>query len=323
MEEGRRIRIGLLDFLWAGPANDYVSVIQSLSEHVLAAEQMGFHRYWLGEHHVHGYATGSILALLSWAASQSCKIRVGTGATLLAYHSPFVLAQEMCVLNALSGRVDLGVGRGRADLRSAHEALLDGRPWNAPALMEQGAYAAKLESLDRSLSETAAGLAGCGRPELWVCGSANAAEAAASIGARFCYTLFHPGKKDAALLQRYRDAFLPSADLSAPIAAVALCGTWAETDAEAEARVASHPYIVYHPSVVGGPDEAARRWDEAIDRYSPDDVMWLDIATQLTARRASWQRLIDHANRSGLAAGKLLGSHQDQTNKEVIACRTQ
>jgi len=302
------LRLGIIDFLWTAPDRDAATVIPQTVEDVLAAEAMGIHRYWIGEHHAPGYAAGSVQSLISWAAARSSRIRLGPGTALLAYHSPLRLVEELRTLNILSGRADLCVGRGRADRAAAHRDLLDGRAWDAPGLMPEADYSAKLDRLRDCLTDQMAVIpANVANPEFWICGSATAASAAARLGARFCYTLFHPGRKDPSVMDRYRDGFRPSPDLAAPVGAIGLCGSWADSDADAHAFAAAHPHIVYYPSIIGGPHAAAEQWDETVGRYGPDEVLWLDIAPSRAARLSSWARIMRHiASGSGHPACSVL-----------------
>ena len=307
------VRLGIIDFRWTTPERDAAALIPHTVEDVLAAEAMGVHRYWIGEHHAHGYAAGSVQSLIAWAAARSSRIRLGPGTALLAYHSPLRLVEELRTLNVLSGRTDLCVGRGRADRAAAHRELLDGRAWDAPGLMPEAEYSAKLDRLRDCLRDEVAVIpANVANPEFWICGSATAADAAARLGARFCYTLFHPGRKDPSVMARYRDGFRPSPELSAPVGAIGLCGVWAGTDADAQAFAAAHSHIVYYPSIVGGPHAAAEQWDETVSRYRPDEVLWLDIAPSRDARLSSWARIMQHIRSgSGAAASGVLKPRTD------------
>jgi luciferase family oxidoreductase group 1 len=293
------VRLGVIDFLWTAADRDAAAVISHTVEDVLAAEALGIHRYWIGEHHAQGYASGSVQSLISWAAARSSRIRLGPGTALLAYHSPLRLVEELRTLNILSGRADLCVGRGRADRAESHKELLDGRAWDAAGLMRQAEYTAKLDRLRDCLSDDIAVIpAHVSNPEFWICGSATAADAAARLGARFCYTLFHPGKKDPSVMDRYRDGFRPSRDLAAPVSAIGLCGSWADSNADAQAVAALHSHIVYYPSIIGGPHSAAEQWDASVSRYGPDEVVWLDIAPSRAARLSSWTRIMQHIQSS-------------------------
>ncbi|WP_043496815.1 MsnO8 family LLM class oxidoreductase [Georgenia sp. SUBG003] len=102
----------------------------STIERARLAEELGYHRFWVAEHHgVPGIAGGSPAVLAAAVAARTSRIRVGSGGVMLPNHAPIVVAEQFAVLESLHpGRIDLGVGRSlgfsapvRAELR-AHDA---------------------------------------------------------------------------------------------------------------------------------------------------------------------------------------------------------
>ncbi len=81
-----------------------------LASHV---EQLGYHRYWVAEHHnMPGIASSAPAVLIAHLAQATNKIRVGSGGVMLPNHSPLVVAEQFGMLEALHpGRIDLGIGR--------------------------------------------------------------------------------------------------------------------------------------------------------------------------------------------------------------------
>ncbi|MFF5896851.1 MsnO8 family LLM class oxidoreductase [Streptomyces argenteolus] len=77
------------------------------------AEALGYHRFWVSEHHsVPGVAGSAPTVLAAAVASATSSIRVGTGGVMLPNHQPFVVAEQFGVLASLfPGRVDMGLGR--------------------------------------------------------------------------------------------------------------------------------------------------------------------------------------------------------------------
>src|SRR5258708_3004426 len=78
-----------------------------------AADALGYHRYWLAEHHALAALADPCPEMLAVpTASQTSRIRVGTGGILLPYYSPLKVAEQFRMLEALyPGRIDLGLGR--------------------------------------------------------------------------------------------------------------------------------------------------------------------------------------------------------------------
>ncbi|MCX5416205.1 MsnO8 family LLM class oxidoreductase [Streptomyces sp. NBC_00059] len=77
------------------------------------AEDLGYHRFWVSEHHsVPGVAGSAPTVLAAAVAAATSTIRVGTGGVMLPNHQPFVVAEQFGVLASLfPGRIDMGLGR--------------------------------------------------------------------------------------------------------------------------------------------------------------------------------------------------------------------
>jgi luciferase family oxidoreductase group 1 len=296
----RRIQIGLLDFSWV---NDDMSPADALSDTFALAERaeaLGFARFWVGEHHVERHACGSPQVLAGILAASTRRIRIGVGAMLLHYWAPLKLAEDFCLLEAIFGRMDLGVGRGRADNLHSHRALLDGRQ-NKDQMLGEEEYAAKLIDLMHYLRGTvptehphrgAAVIPALDvSPEVWVCGSATAAPLAARTGTRFCCTLFHGRIPPPSYMTQYRRDFRASRDLSGPYAAVAVAGVCADTTAEAVAMRDAFANPHYLPSVVGTPEQCREKIEDFCRVYMADEIIFLDIAPDRTRRMRSAELL--------------------------------
>ncbi|GAA2767626.1 LLM class flavin-dependent oxidoreductase [Streptomyces paradoxus] len=294
------LRIGLLDFSWVWTSRSPNEALQDTLTLAARAEALGYSRYWLGEHHVQGHACGSPQVLAGVVAAATNSIRVGVGAMLLHYWAPLKLAEDFRLLETLFGRVDLGVGRGRADSLASHRALLDGRAAGDGLLNDQD-YGAKVDDLvghlrnSLALSHPHAGAPvipeSAAMPEVWICGSAGAARHAARTGARFCCTLFHGGIAPPTHLKRYRKEFRPSGELTEPCAAIAVAGVCAETEAEARAMRDRFPNPNYVPTVVGNPEQCKTRIEQFCAEYEVNEVILLDIAPDRCSRMRSAELL--------------------------------
>ena len=89
-------------------------VYDSALDQMLAAEPMGYHSVWIAEHHFNDYGlcpTPPVLA--SFVAARTRSLRLGMGVSLLPLHHPVDLAEQLAVLDVVSGgRLDVGIGRG-------------------------------------------------------------------------------------------------------------------------------------------------------------------------------------------------------------------
>jgi luciferase family oxidoreductase group 1 len=89
------------------------------------AEELGYHRFWVAEHHaVPGIASGSPAVLLAAIGQATSRIRLGSGGVMLPQHQPFVVAEQFRMLEALyPGRVDLGIGTSLGFTPAVRHAL--------------------------------------------------------------------------------------------------------------------------------------------------------------------------------------------------------
>ena len=90
------------------------AVYDSALEQMLAAEPLGYHSVWIAEHHFNDYGLcPSPPVLASFVAARTTRLRLGMGVSLLPLHHPVDLAEELAVLDVVSGgRLDVGIGRG-------------------------------------------------------------------------------------------------------------------------------------------------------------------------------------------------------------------
>ncbi|MPZ50604.1 MAG: MsnO8 family LLM class oxidoreductase, partial [Dehalococcoidia bacterium] len=77
------------------------------------AEALGYHRYWLAEHHAtESFAGSAPEIMIARVAAETSSIRVGSGAVLLPHYAPLKVVEQFRVLHALyPDRIDLGIGR--------------------------------------------------------------------------------------------------------------------------------------------------------------------------------------------------------------------
>ncbi len=167
----------------------------SLARH---AEALGYHRYWLAEHHNTAAIAGSAPEILIAAiAATTTRIRVGSAGVMLPHYSSLKVAEQFRVLEAIApGRIDLGLGRAPGgDGLTAH-AL------NPNAAVAAGHFPAQLRDLlawvaGEKLAEThpfrdvLAMPTGPGVPEVWMLGSSDyGAQMAAHFGLPYCFAHF-------------------------------------------------------------------------------------------------------------------------------------
>ena len=208
-----------------------------------AAEQWGYHRFWVSEHHGNRVLAGSAPEILVSALGSSTagRIRIGSGGIMLPMHSPFKVAESFSVLSALyPGRIDLGVGRSTGGRAETSAALLDGRSGSFSRYPEQ---VSRLAAYVRGEQAESAGFGGqavvtprpASSPELWLLGSSEGgAEIAAASGMGLAFGHFVRGRAGREAVQAYRERFVPPVSGAKPRVLVSLFAVCGRDDEEAE-----------------------------------------------------------------------------------------
>ncbi|MBU0555509.1 MAG: LLM class flavin-dependent oxidoreductase [Alphaproteobacteria bacterium] len=225
--------LDLVNVVEGEDAGDAIRRVGPLAAH---AEALGYHRYWIAEHHgMAGVAAAATALIIAEAGRATKTIRVGSGGIMLPNHSPYIIAEQFGTLDALfPGRVDLGLGRAPgADGRLARAIRHDTRQ--------------EAEEFPRSVVELRAHFTGepalgllavPGRGaqiDMWILGSSLfGAQLAAALGMPYAFAShFAPDLLDEELMI-YRRDFRPSSHLREPYAAAAMTVIAADTKAEAE-----------------------------------------------------------------------------------------
>lgn len=212
------------------------SAIRDMLRLAQVAEQLGFVRYWIAEHHNMPMVVSSATQILiGHTLSHTHHIRVGSGGVMLPNHSPLLVAEQYGTLATIyPHRVDLGLGRAPGTDRVTAAALR--RQLNDVSLK----FADDVVQLQRYLGdEQQQGLVkaypGMGTHiPLYILGSStDSAYLAASLGLPYVFAAhFAPRFLDEAAAI-YRERFQPSAQLAAPFFMLCLNLVAAATDDEA------------------------------------------------------------------------------------------
>jgi len=109
------MKLGILQFFsWPGRRQPISTVYARALERIAIMDQGGYDAVWITEHHFNDYSVcPSIPVMGAYAAARTKRLRIGTGVTLAAFYNPLRLAEEIALLDILSGgRVNWGAGRG-------------------------------------------------------------------------------------------------------------------------------------------------------------------------------------------------------------------
>lgn len=298
-----------------------------------AAERMGFHRYWLAEHHsIAALADPCPEILATRVAAATATIRVGTGGVLLPYYSPYKVAEQFRMLEALfPGRIDLGIGRAPGGDQMTALAMGEGRYPGTEHFPEQvqylSAYLDDALPADHPFAGVKAMPAGPSSPQIWLLGSSDYSGAlAAQLGLRFAFAHFISAQGGDAVMREYRRRYQPSRREPMPQALLCVFVICAGTADDAErlagsidlrrlnmdygvnapvpnyAEVAAYPYseadrlrIAHHRRrvVLGTPDAVREQLLELRTAYEADEMMAITITGDYGARLRSYELLAE------------------------------
>ena len=237
------MRLSVLDQSMTASGRSPDASIRETVELARLCDRLGYHRYWVSEHHSSDSIAGSAPeVLLAALAMVTTRIRLGSAGVMLPHYSSLKVAEQFRVLEALApGRIDLGLGRapgsdGRTAFAlnpNAAEAanyfpaqLRDLMAWVSGAPLAEG----------HPFSTVVAQPTGPTIPQIWILGSSTyGAQVAAFFGLPYCYAYFFTeGQGAAEALDLYRQTYLPTPANPKPYSAIAVFALAAPTQEEAD-----------------------------------------------------------------------------------------
>ena len=290
------------------------------------ADELGYHRYWLAEHHaIAALADPCPEVLLARLGAETRRLRIGTGGVLLPYYSAFRTAETFRMLEALyPGRIDLGVGRAPGgDARTAQEVgggrfpdaeRFPQQMWELTALLDGTHKPVRLQPEVETV------------PEVWLLGSSDYSGAlAAELGLAFAFAHFINPRGGDAVTRTYREMFKATDRRPKPQVIVCTFAIVGESDDDAERLAASidlrrlhmalnidspvptleeaarhrysdeeRRYVLSQRAraVIGGPQKAKQELNLLVEKYQADELMVLTITGDYDSRRRSYELLI-------------------------------
>ena len=287
-------------------------------------ERLGFHRYWLAEHHgMPGIASAATAVLMCYVASATSTIRIGAGGIMLPNHAPLTVAEQFGTLESLfPGRIDLGLGRAPGSdqvtaraLRRNLQSDADEFPQDVMELMDY--FSAGSRQPVRAVPGT--GL----EVPMWILGSSLfGAQLAAALGLPYAFASHFAPAQMMQAIEIYRATFRPSVRLAKPYVMLGFNVFAADTDAEAahlatsmqqafvnlrSGRPSQLPppsagYLqrigpmekemlasVLSSSAIGSPETVARQIDAFISRTGADELMITSQIFDHAARLRSYE----------------------------------
>ena len=294
------------------------------------ADNLGYHRYWVAEHHgTLTLAGASPEVLIATIAARTSRIRVGSGGVMLPHYSPLKVAETFSILSGLNpGRIDLAIGRASGTNPLTTLALQRDRTRAAP------------DDFPEQLGELMAYLYGFAEPhpfdkiplpgwpelpELWLLGSSHQSGLwAGELGLPYAFADFI-NPEGGFVAELYRERFVPSSRLEMPRVCVAVSAICAPSDEEADRLAASYRALWVQirkgssnevPSVeeaqnflaaeepakrreppkrllVGSPKKVVMGLRDVAAEYGADEVMVVTITHDHRARMRSYELIAE------------------------------
>ena len=242
MIPAQAMRLSVLDQSTASQGKTQDVAIRETLELAQHCDTLGYHRFWLSEHHNSGTIVGTAPEILMAAiAATTSRIRIGSAGVMLPHYSSLKVAEQFRVLEALApGRIDLGVGRAPGSDQMTSFAL---NP-NPENVLEQ--FPRQVQELQRWVSgqplpeghpfyRIVAQPTGPTAPELWILGSSDyGAQLAAYFGLPYAFAyFFSEGTGVEQALELYRSNYRPSETNPAPKATICVWALAADSEEEA------------------------------------------------------------------------------------------
>jgi luciferase family oxidoreductase group 1 len=305
--------------------------LQTTSTLARRADELGYSRFWVAEHHnMPSVACTSPAVLIAHLAAITARMRIGSGGVMLPNHSPLVVAEQFAMLESLHpGRIDLGIGRApgtdqrtAAVLRRTSDSfeeddfprdLLDvmgllGRPRTENGLWKQFTATPVATS----------------SPDVYLLGSSGySAQLAGHLGLPFAFAHHFDTGGTMQATELYRHTFQPSAVLDAPYMIVTANVLAADSKEDADwhaapsrlaalgrrtgrfIRLPPPQDAAVHPDleaanrlpssrIVGEISTVMRELEELVERTGAAEVMVTSVAHDLSARVRSIELLAEH-----------------------------
>lgn len=217
-----------------GSAQQSLHLALKLAQH---AEDLGYHRFWVAEHHnMQGIASSATAVLLGYLAANTQSIRLGSGGIMLPNHAPLVVAEQFGTLATLyPHRIDLGLGRAPGTdqitmraLRRGHQETEEQFPQD---ILEILSYLGETKPQQKIVAIPGQGT----HVPLYLLGSSLfSAQLAARLGLPYAFASHFAPRMMMQAITLYREYFQPSQYLDQPYVMLGVPSLVAETDDEAQ-----------------------------------------------------------------------------------------
>lgn len=292
--------ISILDFVMIREGEDPGKAIArsvGLAQHV---EKLGYHRFWLPEHHgVTAFASASPAVLIEHIAGLTHSIRVGAGGVMLLNHPPLIIAEQFGTLESIyPGRIDLGLGRAVGS-QGPREPITKEALRRDPQITGDNfpEFVAELQRYLGGSQQEQAVKATPGQdtnvPIYLLSSSGYNAQLAGVLGLPFAFAAHIKPDHLISSINLYRESFRPSASLSEPYVMIAVSVLAAEEDEEAQSSFTSVQQL-YLAGVRNSPTKLAPKVDSMDKIWTEEEKHTLEprIRSAIVGSRATVRQKI-------------------------------
>lgn len=321
------VPLSVLDLAPIAEGSDAGQALRNAAELARKAEELGYKRYWMAEHHsMPGIASAATAVALAYVGSQTSSIRIGSGGVMLPNHAPLIIAEQFGTLEALfPGRVDLGLGRAPGTDQAAAYAMRRNLSSDANEFPND---VVELMNYFRGQNGRVRAIPGEGADiPIYILGSSLfGAQLAAMLGLPYAFASHFAPQMMMEAIRVYRERFQPSEQLDRPYVMLGFNCFAADEDEEAALLATSiqqafvslrtgQPTQLKPPvagyaetlplearamlqdlfscSAVGSPATVARQVQEFVDRTRADELIVTSQIYDHRARLRSYELLME------------------------------
>ncbi|HHE6468075.1 TPA: luciferase-like monooxygenase [Providencia rettgeri] len=291
------------------------------------AEKLGYHRYWLAEHHnMTGIASAATSVLIGYLAANTHILRLGSGGVMLPNHSPLVIAEQFGTLNTLyPERIDLGIGRAPGSDQRTMQALR--RHMNTDIDNFPQDVAQIINWFDAINPDPAVRpVPGFGEKiPVWLLGSSlYSARLAAQMGLPFAFASHFAPDLLLQALEVYRANFQPSQRLSKPYAMVCINIIAADTQREAEFLFTSmqQAFVMLRrgqPSQLPAPVESMENIWSPAEEFGVQQALGMSLVGDKTKVRYGLETILRQTQADEIMVNGQIFDHQARLHSFDLA----
>lgn len=268
-----KIRLSILDQSHVRLGSTTANALQETLALAKLADELGYYRYWVSEHHNIANIAGSTPeVLLGFLGGQTQQIRLGAAGIMLPNHSALKVAENFRMLEALfPGRVDLGIGRAPGGDRVTARLL------NPTNTFSETDFVQQIMDLQHFLTDKHQQVKAMPKaetvPPLWMLtSSGGSANLAAHFGAALSFAQFINPSGGPEVVAQYRKHFKPSATLKAPEANFGIFAFCSEDEEVIDRWQTVFDYRILH--IERGRDTPIPSYEEIADmEYMPEEQL--------------------------------------------------